>query len=100
MLQRTSDDAPGREGLRAGLKIVLGSLAIFAIAFTLQRLLVPDVMPIAWADAPQALWAVELAFLLRAIENVAIFVVLVLAVVSGAQWAARRLGLGTPAIRR
>ena len=93
MLQMTSDDESGRETSRAGLKILAGGLATFAIAFALRHLLVPNVVPVAWADAPQALWAVEVAFLLRAVENVAVFVVLILIVVSGARWVVRRWGL-------
>jgi hypothetical protein len=67
-----------------------------AIAFGLVRLLVPDVVPIGYADEPQASWAVLTAFALRAIELTAAWVAAITLGVMLAMWARRRLGFGVP----
>jgi hypothetical protein len=51
--------------------ILLISLAVFAVASAVERRFVPDVVPVAFAEAPQPLWTVELSFLLRSIEFIA-----------------------------
>lgn len=59
--------------MKHGLIILLtGSLATFGVSLLTRWFLMPDIVPIAWAEEPQPLWAVELAFLLRATELVAI----------------------------
>jgi hypothetical protein len=56
-----------------GLVIFLaGSAATFAASLLARHFLVPDIVPVGWAAEPQALWAVEAAFLLRATELIAI----------------------------
>jgi hypothetical protein len=57
--------------MNAGWKIFLLSLAVFAIAFGAERLLVPHIVPIGFAEEPQPLLMVETAFVLRAIELIA-----------------------------
>jgi len=57
--------------MNAGWKILLLSAAIFGAAFGAERLLVPDVVPVAFAEEPQPLWSLETAFVLRAIELMA-----------------------------
>jgi hypothetical protein len=54
--------------MKAGWKIVWLSAVVLAISFGAERLLVPDVVPVGYADEPQASWAVLTAFALRAIE--------------------------------
>jgi len=48
-----------------------GSVATLAAALLVRHFLLPDIVPVAWAEEPQPLWAVEAAFLLRATEFVA-----------------------------
>jgi hypothetical protein len=57
--------------MRAAWKIFCLSAVILVVALGLARLLVPDVVPVAFADEPQASWAVMTAFVLRAIELIA-----------------------------
>ena len=47
------------------LKMPVASLLV-------RRFWLPDIVPVAWAEEPQPLWAVEVAFLLRATEFVSI----------------------------
>jgi hypothetical protein len=76
--------------MNAGWKIFWLAAATFAAAFGAAQWLVPDVVPVGYADEPQASWAVLTAFLLRAIELVAAWVAAIaLAVMCGA-WARNR----------
>jgi len=63
--------------IATALKFLLLSLAAWAVAFAVRQAFVPHIVPIAWADEPQPLWAVEAAFLLRAVENIAAAVTIV-----------------------
>ena len=56
--------------MSGALKLFLLSLGILALATAAERLFVPDIVPIAWSEEPQKLWAVQGAFLLRAIEYI------------------------------
>ena len=60
--------------MTAALKLLLLSLLVFAAALAAERLCVPHIVPIAWSNEPQKLWAVETAFLLRATEIAAAIV--------------------------
>jgi hypothetical protein len=76
--------------MSAGWKILWLAAATFAAAFGAAQWLVPDVVPVGYAEEPQASWAVLTAFLLRAIELVAAWVAAIaLAVMFGA-WARNR----------
>jgi H+/gluconate symporter-like permease len=75
--------------IATGLKLLVLSLATWAAAFAARQALVPNIVPIAWADEPQALWAVEAAFLLRAIENIAAAVTVVALIVLATGWIER-----------
>jgi hypothetical protein len=57
--------------MRAVWKIFFLSAVVFGVAFGAERWLVPDVVPVAFAEEPQSLWSLETAFLLRAIELMA-----------------------------
>ena len=63
--------------MSAGWKIFWLSAIAFAIAFAAARLIVPDIVPIAFAEEPQPSWAVMTAFVLRAIELVAAWVAII-----------------------
>lgn len=60
--------------MSAGWKMVWLASATGAIAFVAARVLVPDVVPVGYADEPQASWAVLTAFVLRAIELTSLWV--------------------------
>jgi branched-subunit amino acid permease len=78
--------------MNAGWKIFLLSLALFAIAFGAERLLVPDIVPIGFAEEPQSLLAVQTAFVLRAVELIAGSVAAISFVVTLGAWMRRRVG--------
>jgi hypothetical protein len=78
--------------MNAGWKIFLLSLALFAIAFGAERLLVPDIVPISFAEEPQSLLAVQAAFVLRAVELIAGSVAAIAFVVTLGAWLRRRVG--------
>jgi len=59
----------------------------FAAAFGAERTFVPNVVPVAFANEPQALWAVETAFVLRAIELMSGSVALAAFVLTLGAWA-------------
>ena len=57
--------------LRGPLIFLAGSIAVLAVSLAVRLTFLADVVPVAWAEEPQRLWAVEAAFLLRATEFVA-----------------------------
>ncbi|MBR0707282.1 hypothetical protein [Bradyrhizobium liaoningense] len=84
--------------MRAAWKIFCLSAAVLAAAIVIAQLLVPDIVPIAFAEEPQPSWAVMTAFVLRAIELMtAAVAVIALAMLVGmcAQRGLRRLSGGT-----
>jgi hypothetical protein len=85
-----------RDIMHAGWKISWLAAIVFAAAFLIARLLVPDVVPIGYADEAQASWAVLTAFMLRAIELTAAWVGAIALGVMLAMWASRRLGHRAP----
>jgi hypothetical protein len=54
--------------MNSGWKVFWLFAAVFAAVLGLERTLVPDVVPIAFADEPQPSWMVQTAFLLRSLE--------------------------------
>jgi len=60
--------------MSAGWKVFWLAVACGVIAFVAARILVPDVVPVGYADEPQASWAVLTAFALRAIELMSLWV--------------------------
>jgi hypothetical protein len=75
--------------IATALRFLLLSLAAWAVAFAVRQAVVPNIVPIAWADEPQPLWAVEAAFLLRAVENIAAAVTVVAIIILVARWIER-----------
>ena len=53
-----------------GWKVLLLFSILFAAAFGAERTFVPDIVPVAFADVPQPLWAVGTAVVLRVVELV------------------------------
>ena len=71
--------------MRAGWKVFWLSAVVFAAACGLAQFLVPDVVPVGYAEEPQPSWAVLTAFLLCAIELTAAWVAIIaLALLAGA----------------
>jgi len=70
--------------MRAAWKMFGLSTIVLAVALGLGHLLVPDIVPVAFAEEPQPSWAVMTAFFLRAIEMIAASVAMIaLAVIAG-----------------
>jgi hypothetical protein len=83
--------------MQAGWKIFWLSVVVLAIGFGAERLLVPDVVPVGYADEPQSSWAVLTAFALRSIELTAEWVAAIALVLMLVLWAKARLrGPATP----
>jgi hypothetical protein len=76
--------------MKPGWKVFWLAVITFAIAFGTARLLVSDVVPVGYAEEPQASWAVLTAFLLRAIELTAAWVAVIALVVMFGAWALDR----------
>lgn len=57
--------------MREGWRLFLISALVLAVVFTMEKLWVPGIVPVAWAEEPQPLWAVETAFVLRSLELLA-----------------------------
>ena len=75
--------------MKSGGKMFLLSAAIFATAFGAERLFVPNIVPVAFAEDPQPLWSVETAFVLRAIELMSGGVAIIALVLAVGAWATR-----------
>jgi hypothetical protein len=80
--------------VNAGWKVVLLSVVVFGVTFGAERIFVPDIVPVAFADEPQPLWALETAFVLRALELMAagaaiIALVLMLGTLANNTWRGR-----------
>jgi hypothetical protein len=63
--------------MRAAWKVLCLSAIILAAAVGLAHLLVPDVVPVGYAEEPQASWAILTAFVLRAIALTAAWVAMI-----------------------
>ena len=57
----------------APLLLVLASVGIFLLAFGIGATWLPDVVPVADSEALQSVWGLEVAVLLKAVENIAGF---------------------------
>jgi len=73
--------------MKPGWKLFLLFVAVFAASFGAERLFVPHVVPIGFADEPQPLWSVETAFVLRAIELMSGGVAVIALFLMFADWA-------------
>ena len=75
--------------MKAGWKLFLLFAAVFAAALGAERMFVPHIVPVAFAEDPQPLWSVETAFVLRAIELMSGGVAIISLVVMFGAWAKR-----------
>lgn len=76
--------------MRRSLLLLVLCLAVFFAALGIRLTLVPDVVAVAYAEGPQSVWALETAFLLRSVENVALAAGAIVLVVMAAGFIARR----------
>ena len=60
--------------------------ALYLLTTGTRRLFLPDIMPIAAMEAPQSMWALDAAFLLRTLENIAILGFVIALVTVFALW--------------
>jgi hypothetical protein len=77
--------------MKTGWKVFAVFAAVFAVAFGLEQMFVPHVVPVSFAEEPQPLWAVETAFVIRALELMSGGVAVITLGLMLAAWA-RRLG--------
>jgi hypothetical protein len=73
--------------MKAGWKVLLLSVAVLVIALGAERLFVPDIAPIAFAEEPQPGWAVQLAFFLRTVEFMTAVVAIIALILLLGAWA-------------
>jgi hypothetical protein len=85
-----------REQILASSAPLLVSVGVFLSAFAARVTFLPDVVPIAAVEETQSLWVLELAFLLKALENIAGFGAVVVLVALTASWIGRRRQLPSP----
>jgi hypothetical protein len=76
--------------IRASLTLLLGGIGIFVTAFAIRTTFLANIVPIAAAEQTQPLWALETAFFLKALENIAVLGVALVLVAAVARWAGRR----------
>jgi hypothetical protein len=76
-LMTRGDDPCEERPMRAAWKIFCLSAIVLAAAVGLAHLLVPDVVPVGYAEEPQASWAILTAFALRAIALTAAWVAVI-----------------------
>jgi hypothetical protein len=80
--------------MNAGWKVFWLSLVVFGTALGAERLFVPDIVPIVFAEEPQPGWAVQLAFLLRSVELMTAVVAILALILLLGTWARDRLRSG------
>jgi hypothetical protein len=69
-----------------GPLILIAVFAVVLVLATATRLLfLADVMPIADTEASQSMWALDAAFLLRSLENIAMLVIVIAVVMVASQ---------------
>jgi hypothetical protein len=78
--------------MRPAIQILLLSAVVFLAAFAVERIFLPGVTAVSWNQEPQSAWALEAAFMLRAIENIAALVMAILVILVTAGWIGRRWG--------
>ena len=64
--------------------------AVYVLATLTRQVFLADVVPIAYAEVPQSMWALDGAFLLRSLENISILGIIVVLVIAVSQWLRNR----------
>jgi len=75
--------------MNEGLKVFGLFTAVFVAALAAERAFVADIVPVAYADVPQPLWAVGTAVMLRALELISGTMTFVAIVLLCGVWAER-----------
>jgi hypothetical protein len=73
------------------LKLLFLSLAVLTAAVAVDYLIMPSTAPVAWGNDPRPLWQVEVAFILRALENVSAMIVGIIVVLAAVFYVRRWL---------
>jgi hypothetical protein len=73
--------------MNEGWKVFWFFSAVFAAAFGAERTFVPGIVPVAFADLPQPLWAVGTAMVLRALELISGSVAFIALILMCGVWA-------------
>jgi hypothetical protein len=60
--------------------------ALYVLATSIRRLFLSGVMPIADEEAPQSMWMLSAAFIVRSVENIAALGFAILLIIVLAQW--------------
>ena len=82
--------------VRVALKVLVPSLLVLAAAFAVRRAFLWDVMPVSWDQEPQSYWALQAAFLLSTIQNLATIVAAVALAAACLSWVRRRKSAASP----
>ena len=70
--------------------MLLLAIGVFVAAFVARQFFVSDVVAIGVTEVTQPLWALELAFLLRATEHIAAFGIVLVLAAATVRWLTRR----------
>ena len=84
--------------VRLALKVLVLSLFVLAAAFALRRAFLWEVMPVSWHQPPQPSLALQAAFLLRTIENLAVIVGAIALGAACLFWVRRRKSGASPGL--
>jgi hypothetical protein len=72
--------------MNAGWRIFLLFAVIFIAALGAERMFVPDIVPVAFAEEPRPLWSLQIAFVLRAVELIAAGVAIIAFAIMFGTW--------------
>ncbi len=76
--------------VRTAIKAFVIGVATFAVAFSLRRELFWDIKPVSWDYDPPQNGALEAAFLLLSIENIAAVTAAIALVLAASTWVTQR----------
>ena len=76
--------------MRAAVEILILSVAVFAAAFVTRRMFLWDVMPVSWDQEPPQSGALEAAYFLLSVENLAAIVAAIALAMIVTLWVRRR----------
>ena len=79
-----------KRSMSAGWKVFLLFAVVFMAALGAERMFVPDIVPVAFAEEPQPTWALQFAFVLRAVELIAAGVAIIAGAIMFGAWVKRR----------
>lgn len=72
--------------MRSAITMLVIFAAVYALAASTRRLFLSGVAPIADEQAPQPMWLLDAAFLVRAVENIALLGLAAMLIIALAQW--------------